>query len=531
MIECSIRIFMIGVLSLFVPLSIIMDYLAEWNPSLKLAFGNCEALKYEDVRIVYKAQTFFDPRVLYILHDDFQPERDTEGNTEGNTFIYLNATHLELKKNHVLTIDYPYSSEQLCALISTYICKIKEWDEQMNLAIIGGDDAQKLLDLSEMHLKNPCVLLDSTFCCIAISSSITDEDLLYYDIKMHGIPSPETILTLSRHSKNRQFTFGNFESGLDYRIAKGPVHYPEIYVDIKVDDSIILALNMRFSRTPMTPGLLKTIGIFTDKLQSLYTLKQYKEINMGIISFNEYLFPRILRGDQEALNLAKNSDLFQRDYMIATSNSTSIRALARKITKTVTGTCMFNDEENFYIFVPIDLFKETSTYYIKNQEERLAKIGEIFSIKFGLSGPFQGSTTLVAACRQARRAFELQDKVFVRNSESKNLILYRDIAFVDIAICYCKDYPVYSFAPLSYIAMRENDIKFGTNYCAFVKTYILNGCSSTKTAQQLFLHKNTVIYRLEKIKARFNLDVSDIHEQFRFLIACSADEQMCRDAD
>lgn len=192
---------------------------------------------------------------------------------------------------------------------------------------------------------------------------------------------------------------------------------------------------------------------------------------------------------------------------------------------------MFNDEENFYIFVPIDLFKETSTYYIKNQEERLAKIGEIFSIKFGLSGPFQGSTTLVAACRQARRAFELQDKVFVRNSESKNLILYRDIAFVDIAICYCKDYPVYSFAPLSYIAMRENDIKFGTNYCAFVKTYILNGCSSTKTAQQLFLHKNTVIYRLEKIKARFNLDVSDIHEQFRFLIACSADEQMCRDAD
>ena len=62
---------------------------------------------------------------------------------------------------------------------------------------------------------------------------------------------------------------------------------------------------MRFSRTPMTPGLLKTIGIFTDKLQSLYTLKQYKEINMGIISFNEYLFPRILRGDQEALNLAK----------------------------------------------------------------------------------------------------------------------------------------------------------------------------------------------------------------------------------
>jgi hypothetical protein len=31
----------------------------------------------------------------------------------------------------------------------------------------------------------------------------------------------------------------------------------------------MLALNMRFSHTPMDPGLIEIIGVFTDKLQSL----------------------------------------------------------------------------------------------------------------------------------------------------------------------------------------------------------------------------------------------------------------------
>jgi hypothetical protein len=81
--------------------------------------------------------------------------------------------------------------------------------------------------------------------------------------------------------------------------------------------------------------------------------------------------------NQEALNLAQNTDLFRHDYMIATSSSISARGvLSRKVTERRTGrhVCLAN-EQNFYFSLPIDLFKETSAYYIKRQEERLAKIG------------------------------------------------------------------------------------------------------------------------------------------------------------
>lgn len=505
---------------MLVALPIIMDDLQEWKPVITLAFDNGKVLKYKDVRISYANQDDFDPTVLYILREGFLPTAVTEG----NTFVCLSAERPELGKNHVLALDYPYSPEQLCSAISNCICGVGAWDNQMNLEIIDGCDAQKLLDLSQAYLKNPLVILDSTFCGLAVSNNITEEDALYYDIKLHGMPSPETILLLSKQNKNRQFTYGQFESGLTYRVAAGPVNYPEVYIDIKVDESIMLALNMRLSRAPLSPGLVAILGVFADKLQKLYTLQRYTETNTGIISFNEYLFPRIICGDKEAMALAENSDLFRRDYMIATSNSTSVRALARKVVATTPGTCVFSYEENFFVFVPIDLFNESSAYYIKSQEKRLAQIGEVFSAGFGLSGPFQGSETLAAACRQSMRALELQDMAFSRDPENTALQLYRDIAFADMAAYYCKDHPLRSFASLSYIAMRENDKKHGTNYCAFVKTYILSGCSSSKTAQLLFLHKNSVIYRLEKIKERFNLDISDMHEQMLFLLACTADE-------
>ena len=72
--------------------------------------------------------------------------------------------------------------------------------------------------------------------------------------------------------------------------------------------------------------------------------------------------------------------------------------------------------------------------------------------------------------------------------------------------------------------MRENDLKYGTDHRFFVKTFIMSGCNSTKTGQLLFLHKNSVIYRLDKIKEKYDFNADSIHEQMLFLLAYYADK-------
>ena len=74
-------------------------------------------------------------------------------------------------------------------------------------------------------------------------------------------------------------------------------------------------------------------------------------------------------------------------------------------------------------------------------------------------------------------------------------------------------------APLEYLEMHNDDLISNSDYCSFLKTYLLNGCNATKTAQELFLHKNSVIYRVEKIKERYQFPLDDNYFQLMYLIS------------
>jgi len=506
---------------MLVPASIIIDSMREFEPIAELSSGDVSSLKFEDVRIVYDNQCAFDKNVLYILRTYTHTLPCT-----GITFISAIANQPNILGNHLIRVSCPFSAEELCAHVGSCIRGISNWSEQLSLAIFEGCDAQHLLDLSVDYLNNPCVILNGIFDCIAISNCITERDELYWDIKMNGRPSTETMLTLSEHNKIRKLRYGRFSSGLDYRISTGPTSFPEIYVDIKTEDSLVLAFNLRFSHTEISPGAIDIIGIFLNGLQRLYELQVRTSPNTGLITLNEYLFPRILNGDPDAIHLAKAFEPFKSHYVIATSATGDVRAMARRILETMHGSYLFSDEDNYYIFIPVDLFQKTSAHYIEYQEKQLQNVGELFSATIGVSGPHLGCEWLNIACRQALSAINLHEKALLSDPTKQNLFLYRDVAFADMVSQYRKENPLYSFAPVSYAAMKEHDEKYNTNYCAFVKTYIVNGCNSAKTAQQLFLHKNSVIYRIEKIKERFQLDITSVSEQLRFLIAFFAEEQL-----
>lgn len=56
---------------------------------------------------------------------------------------------------------------------------------------------------------------------------------------------------------------------------------------------------------------------------------------------------------------------------------------------------------------------------------------------------------------------------------------------------------------------RAND----SNYVRTLRVYLSNNCNMTRTARQLFLHRQTLIKRLEKISAIGNLDLEDYYSR------------------
>ena len=66
--------------------------------------------------------------------------------------------------------------------------------------------------------------------------------------------------------------------------------------------------------------------------------------------------------------------------------------------------------------------------------------------------------------------------------------------------------------------IRRYDKEHGTEYYQTLKTYIMEERSIVRTAQALHIHKNTLLYRIQRLKDQFALNLDDREERFRLIL-------------
>ena len=70
-------------------------------------------------------------------------------------------------------------------------------------------------------------------------------------------------------------------------------------------------------------------------------------------------------------------------------------------------------------------------------------------------------------------------------------------------------------------AAAEHDRRHGTEYCLTLFTYILCHHSLQDTCESLSLHRNTVLYRINRLKTDFGLDPDSVAERFNIFISAA----------
>ena len=55
--------------------------------------------------------------------------------------------------------------------------------------------------------------------------------------------------------------------------------------------------------------------------------------------------------------------------------------------------------------------------------------------------------------------------------------------------------------------MAAYDREHGTNYLETAERYVKNRYNAVKTASDLFIHRSTFLYRLERMQTQFGLDL------------------------
>lgn len=59
------------------------------------------------------------------------------------------------------------------------------------------------------------------------------------------------------------------------------------------------------------------------------------------------------------------------------------------------------------------------------------------------------------------------------------------------------------------------DKRNNTDFIKCLRTYLVNGCNISQTGKDLFMHRNTLVYRLEKIQQILEIDVQELQERER----------------
>ena len=141
----------------------------------------------------------------------------------------------------------------------------------------------------------------------------------------------------------------------------------------------------------------------------------------------------------------------------------------------------------------------------------------------GVSFPFENLNFITYAYFQASFALE---KSKAAGTADGNYIYYDDCAFTGLITYVRQNLEYRSFVLPSLIELYELDRETGTEYYKTLFWLLANNCHNANTAKQLFIHRNTLKYRIDKIIQIMNVDIydSNVSGYLRFCYSLMIDD-------
>lgn len=183
------------------------------------------------------------------------------------------------------------------------------------------------------------------------------------------------------------------------------------------------------------------------------------------------------------------------------SNALSINNICSKLETMVFGsrTVIYNDQI-------ILIITRKSEQLLSNEEiSSLKKLCSENNLYSGLSNHFKNIIDLPEYYQQALRSIELG---ICKHNEA-NLFIYKQYYIDHIASTFMQSESIETFCHPSMRYLLDYDKNNGTELAYTLYMYILNERNLLSTSNAIYVHRNTVTYRLKKINSFINLDLDD----------------------
>lgn len=398
---------------------------------------------------------------------------------------------------------------EVCDYLHQIFNKYDDWERKMTRTALETGDPARLIKDSAAVLRHPLYVLDGAFRFVA-SSGRQDSDWMQEGSANLNPESLSKYLSASDLQTDRKGAF-----------------------TLKLFDKPVLCLNL-FDRNDSYQGCLcidlsnseapKSLSLLAEALADFINLAM--EHHPGVIGESQIGLKSVMQCILSEQPLGRTQRA-----LLKTSNSSAVYIClcmrsARKQQLPMSYICdifeeSFKDSTAFIYDDSIAAFmnvSEKSKDHKLKLQRSLKEFCGSMQLCTGVSTEFTELFNIRMHYMQARSA--LEDGLLLNPND--NVFYFSSYALTEMIINSLGDLPAEAYYPEGLKAVFEHDEKSPVSYLETLRVLLEENLSYTAAAQRLFIHRSTLLDRIERIEKEMNVDLNDPEQRLQLEILLKA---------
>ena len=366
--------------------------------------------------------------------------------------------------------------------------RLDDWTQRLRIAAETGEDVETLLLRASDMLQNPVFLLDERGHILAQS----DESARIFD----------TTILQARDQANGENTCGGIRhianktdpDMLVIDLTSGSIRFTLVCIaserPLYATDEIVLDSLAGFLRLTLSEH---TLGLGARRLRrENEAVERLRALLQAVTPERQAIeaLDRLGWKEDEAYAILaiepKNGDLRARQA----------DAICERVEAALEGSCAFVMTPYLCAVVPTTLANDTSF------RSCLHTLTGENPLMIGVSDAFSGFSLFPQRLEQAKRALDYA-------ASREGIAISSDLFEDELIQSKQAELPSELLCLRSVLALAQYDKEHGTDYLVTASSYVEHRFNAVQTAGALFIHRSTFLYRLQRIKEQFGLDLDD----------------------
>jgi len=493
---------------------VISDRLKKWNPEYCPKHSACNPLLM-GAQLMTPQMRVIAEHVLIGEASLFNQMMDLAN----QTLITIGFPDESVKsQNNCLCLSQDASPDEVYLDVQEIFMAFNRWDDDLISGIINNETLEELCIKSIPIFENPIFIHDTNSIVLANVNEMPGQFAWHYDSSSNKHSLPLEIMNDFKISPEYQQTMNTIGSQM---FSEQQFGYRILYINLWLDESYLGRICISELGRDIVPSDYELLGHFAkmilgnlrksdtlqsnisnDLKQSLIELLEFKRTNEVVLINRLQAFQWKIDDHYRCVTIY----LQERDYSTYANEYN-----CHKLEKLFPGLCIFLYQDRIIIVANTNKSEHSETDFF----QKLA----IF-LRDGLL------KTSISSIGHDFRLFYyhyLQTDIAYRIGARKNPMqwIYK---FNDYKLQYILEQATNELMPLMLceshlLNLYRYDQKHNSDFFETLRVYLENERNLAETSRMLFVHRSTLLYRIEKIKSLLNINLDDPKIRLHLLLS------------